>query len=481
MPETVPQMPMPVEIDTLDERLKQVFSRIATEVAFESGLIRRQRILTGQGYARGLVFGWLAQPDASYSQLQEMLALQGCEMTAQAVEQRLGQEQSVTFFERLLSASLSHCLCAQPVETSVFEQFEGVYLQDGTLISLPKELKERYKGFGGRTQESGLSAMRIQVRLNLANGAMQGPWLQEAVECEREGAGSLQQQPLPANALYVVDSHYPTLKVMQEMSQAGQWFLTHMKADMQVFEQGVQYSLPQFLHKYDAQSIIDQQIEIGASKQTRQKVRLLAFRVSEPRAQQRREQVNQNTKKRRKGSRGEVQVGKKREKGSQEAKATHRHRPGKKRIELAAWTILLTNVPGERLTPQQARTIMRARWQIELLWKLWKQQGLLDLWRSEKPARILSEIFAKLLGLMVQHWVILVGCWQAPDRSMVKASRVVRLLAISYALALDGPISSVQVLDVSKRAMRRCRLDQSRQHPSTACLLEHPELSCRLT
>ncbi len=47
--------------------------------------------------------------------------------------------------------------------------------------------------------------------------------------------------------------------------------------------------------------------------------------------------------------------------------------------------------------------LVRCRWQIELLWKLWKAHGKLDTWRSYKPKRILTEIYAKLLGLLITH------------------------------------------------------------------------------
>jgi IS4 transposase len=67
------------------------------------------------------------------------------------------------------------------------------------------------------------------------------------------------------------------------------------------------------------------------------------------------------------------------------------------RLRLADWTILLTNVPPELPSVEEALVLARCRWQIELLWKLWKQHGKIDTWCSEKPYRILTEIYAKLL------------------------------------------------------------------------------------
>lgn len=477
---TVTQTTMPVQTETLDETMKHFLGPVAEQLAEETAFVRRKRHLTGASYAQGLVFGWLAHPDASYSQLQAMLALLGCEMSAAALEKRLSQPQSAVFFHALLQQLVSQCICTQEVDLAIFEQFDGVYLQDGTIIGLPNELEGLYRGFGGNTASSGRSALRVQVRLNLKTGGIQGPWVQQAVACEREGAGSLRQMPLPTNALYVVDSHYPTLKIMQEMSQQGQWWLTHMKADLVIFdERGVSKSLPQFLAEHAHEPIIDEMVRIGTAPHLRQWVRVLAFRVSPQRAEKRRQQVNASSKTRAKGSRGDVRVGKKRTRASKAGR--HRCRAGAKRIAVADWTILLTNVPQQRLSALQARALMRARWQIELLWRLWKERGQVDIWRSQKPWRILSEIFAKLIGLLLQHWLTLLGCWQAPDRSMVKAAMVVGLVAVSYALSWAGPLTSVQVLQACQRAMKRSRLDRSRQHLSTARLLQDPTLCSRLS
>src|SRR4029453_9710184 len=61
------------------------------------------------------------------------------------------------------------------------------------------------------------------------------------------------------------------------------------------------------------------------------------------------------------------------------------------RLSLAAWTVFVTNVPAERLTLREALVLGRMRWQIELLFKLWKSQGHVDESRSTKPWRILCE------------------------------------------------------------------------------------------
>ncbi len=99
--------------------------------------------------------------------------------------------------------------------------------------------------------------------------------------------------------------------------------------------------------------------------------------------------------------------------------------------DLACWTLYLTNIPD--LSFDLART----RWQIECLFKLWKSEGGLVRSRSSDPIRPQVEGYAKLLGLLIAHWCLLVADWN-PD-----ALRLLRthLTHLRYALAYLAPLS----------------------------------------
>jgi hypothetical protein len=64
-------------------------------------------------------------------------------------------------------------------------------------------------------------------------------------------------------------------------------------------------------------------------------------------------------------------------------------------------TILITNVPQELLSIDEALVLARCRGPLERCWKLWKQVGKVDTWRSAKPYRILTEIYAKRLRCLI--------------------------------------------------------------------------------
>jgi len=84
--------------------------------------------------------------------------------------------------------------------------------------------------------------------------------------------------------------------------------------------------------------------------------------------------------------------------------------------------MVVTNVPRARLSLPEALVLLRLRWQVERLFRLWKEQGQIDEWRTKNPWRILCEFYGKLTAMLIQQWLIQEGCWQDPWRSLVKAA-----------------------------------------------------------
>src|SRR5581483_1475294 len=141
--------------------------------------------------------------------------------------------------------------------------------------------------------------------------------------------------------------------------------------------------------------------------------------------------------------------------------------------QLAQWTILVTNVPGDRLTCQQALALMRARWQIELLFKLWKQDGCLDAWNGSKPWRVLCEVYAKLLAMVVQHWVVLLSCWDDPHRSLTTVAEGLReqVPVLVHGLMKRIPLQQALRLMV-ERVQSNCSIPERTTRLSTSRRLQ---------
>jgi hypothetical protein len=142
------------------------------------------------------------------------------------------------------------------------------------------------------------------------------------------------------------------------------------------------------------------------------------------------------------------------------------------RLALAAWTVLVTHVPSARLTLREALVLARGRWHMERLFKRWKSQGRVDESRRTKPGRILCEVSAKLLAMLVQPWVFLVSCWAYPDRSLTKAAQTVQKHALHLASAFaSGKRLTAALLTVKRCLAAGCRMNRRKNHPNTYQLL----------
>ena len=111
-------------------------------------------------------------------------------------------------------------------------------------------------------------------------------------------------------------------------------------------------------------------------------------------------------------------------------------------------------------------------WRMELLFKLWKSYGRVDESRSRKPWRILCEVYAKLLAMVVQHWLFLVSCWTSPHRSLTKAAQTVQQHALHMASTFGRLPALVMAITTVMRCLAAgCRMHRRKKHPNTYQLL----------
>jgi Transposase DDE domain len=452
----------------VSETMQMILSTRAKALERETGFVQRSRVqLDGPIFMQTCVLTWMHTPDASYTQLRHTAASLGVHVTNQAIEQRFSPE-SAYLARTLLEEAVGQVISSEASVPDLLARFNGVYLQDGTVLSLPAPLANQWPASSKAGQEAG---MRVQARVELGRGSLSGLWLQEARAAERSGEAI--STPLPVGSLFNADMGYFTLKGMGERGKLGQYWLTHAKASLTIIdERGQCWDLLSFLRAQPGDEV-DVQVCVG--KQERLPVRLIAVRVSAQEAQRRREQANKQITHPPKGCQAQLP-------GKSKPKEQRRGKPKRKkvsaaRLRLADWTILLTNVPQEMLSVSEALVLVRCRWQIELFWKLCKQHGKLDTWRSYKPERILTELYTKLLGLLITYWQILLGCWQAPNRSLVKAKQVVEWMTPCLALAFAGFIAVQFVVEHTVQMMQvGCTIDSRHSRPNTYQLLADPQL-----
>ena len=431
-------------VPQLADVMQRVLNDYAEDAARWTGFVQRGSKLGGAAFVQSLVFGWLGNPQSSLSGLTQTAAAAGVEISNQGLDQRFN-ERAALFMEEMLSAIVSEVVASDPVAIPLFERFGAIVLQDSSAIVLPNALSKDWRGLGG-TSGQGQAALKIQVRYDLSTGKLLGPLLDDG-RSQDKGA-DIQSEPLPAGALRIADLGYFSLDVLKAIENNGGFYLSRLQVQTVLFDQnGKELDLLALLRKSGPVGV-DMPILLG--KKHRLKSRLIAVPVPPEVAQQRRERLCREAAKRR-------------QKVSQRA------------LALAEWTILLTEVTADRLSVEEALVLMRARWQIELLFKLWKQQGQVDESRSKNPWRILCETYAKLIAMVIQHWLILVSIWHYPDRSLGKAAQTIRDFAKTLVSALAGAFDLVAVIEQIRRCLcRGCRMNRRKANPNTYQLLLAP-------
>ena len=74
--------------------------------------------------------------------------------------------------------------------------------------------------------------------------------------------------------------------------------------------------------------------------------------------------------------------------------------------------------------------------------------------------------------MVLQHWVLVVGCWSYADKSLSKAAAVVRDHAIELASAQARVERLGEVLETIQRVLKRtARMNTRAKHPNTYQLL----------
>src|SRR4051812_43668189 len=440
---------MPVQLTDLASQLQTLFTADADRAAADSQFIRRQRKLSGSAFAQWLVFGGLADPQSPLDELVGSLARSGVTLTPHSLHDRF-TPQAAEFFRLLLGRALTKVLaCADRTAVALLRRFDGVHLLDSTLLALPAALAGLYPGTGGTNDAAACQAsLKVTVRYDLAGGRLDGLDLNPGRTADAKTR--LQTAPLPKGALRLADLGFFDLDVLQSYDGQGVYFITRPCSNLVVYDgRGRKWKLARYLAR-TRRDRVDEWVFAGGGKRLR--CRLLAVRCP-----------------------AEVTAARQ-DKARKEA-LDHGRLASEERLEGCGWAGFLSNAPGGVLKLQEAWVLYRVRWQIELLFKLWKSDGQLDQSRSGKPYRVLAEVYAKLLGMVVQHWLLLgTGGAAFGKKSARQAARAVRKQVAHVAAVLPRAAEVVLALEVMARMVRAAgEVNSRRGRPSTYQTLLDPD------
>jgi hypothetical protein len=436
---------MPI-LTTITSSLQALFGSLAEQVAAEVPVVKRRRKFSPATLARTFILGFLAKPNASDEDLARTAARCGVLVTPQAVEQRY-TDTMARFLEALFHAAIQHRVQADRTLAPLVERFPAVILLDSTSITLDAALAERFPGCGG-SHGGGRAAMKLQVQLDLRSGALDAVSVEAGKDCDQRTR--LQSAPLPEGSLRIADLGYFDTEVLQGIEARKGFWLSRLAFGTEVSTpEGGPIARIEDLFE-PSRRVVDRRVLVG--KEAKLACRIVIWRVPQEVADRRRQKL----------------IATAREKGNRP--------PSRARLAWCDWTILVTNVPSERLTPEEIGVLYRARWQIELMFKRWKSLGRIADLSGSSVTEQLVRLWSRLLAMLVQHWLLLACAWGDVRCSLHKACATIRDFAHDLARELDDADGLTETIARMGAILKKLARRDKRKRPGTSELLNDPTL-----
>ena len=363
------------------KNLSEEITNLLTEeninaIAREIGFVKRDsHKLDGFKFLDMLLFTEFNNKELSLNsmaiQLQDRY---GIMISKQAVDLRFN-DLSVKFFKVLLEKVLN--MNIENKNDINFLDFERVRIKDSTSFKLPENMKEEYPNDNAKTT----AQIRIQFEYDIKNGEVLDISLHPFREQDSIDAKNTLDDIL-SNDLVIRDLGYIKLDILKKIDKKNAFYLNRLRFGTLIFEKknGVyqQLDLAKIIKKMRHNNINRIYNEVYVGSQEKLKTKIIIELLPEQEYQKRILKAKRNMSKKGYTLTDEY----------------------KSQLGLNIF-ITNTEIPANKI-----RLIYTLRWQIELMFKIWKTVGEIDKVRKMKVERFETYLFAKLLWIAL-NWQIM--------------------------------------------------------------------------
>lgn len=332
--------------------------------------------LGGQIFLQASVFGFIKDPQANLDDLAQVCGDLGVDITAQGFDQRINP-QALTFLRTMLAEAMETFKNKTPLPLPILQQFSAINLTDSTILALPESMVEEYPGCGGN---GSAASLKVQLKFEFLHGNLEQIVLQPGREPDQNYQAYLAQvQP---GSLNLNDLGYFALESLKTIDRDKKaYYISRLLPGTGLLSSaGEPINLPQLLKDRPRQAL-EMEVRLGKPTKYQLPCRLICISLPQEVADRRRQKAKDNA--RRKG-----------------------RTLSKEYLDLLDWVIFVTNVPQSMLSIEQVALLYRVRWQIELVFKLWKSYCGLKHIAGLRRERVLYELYAKMIGIVLTHFLL---------------------------------------------------------------------------
>ncbi|MBC8094254.1 MAG: IS4 family transposase [Akkermansiaceae bacterium] len=320
-------------------------------------------------------------------------------LSKQALWERISVR-AVAFLQAVLALVLARRLplpaAARP---AALKSFRRILVQDSTTIPLAPKLAAAFPG--ARNQRgSHHGQLKIQALYDLL--------AQRFVSFSLSGFNRNDQAAaydvvpvMRAGDLVLRDLGYFVIASLQQIAQAGAFFLSRLRLDTGLWDvrSGKPLNLLGHLQRHGQ---FDGEVLLGAAKFP---VRLVAVKLPEAVAAERRRKARANR--------------------------DRRCHPSARSLALLGWAIFVTNVPRNVWSPKTVAQVYGLRWRIETIFKAWKSHCRMTEVPQGSAPQLEAMIYARLIFVTILAPLCAVSPWREgkitapPPLSLLKLTGLV--------------------------------------------------------
>jgi hypothetical protein len=430
-----------IDVAQMGQALQQIFGKTADEIAWETEFVQRESKMSGSKFMQTFVLGFLQHPQASLNMLCQVAADIGVSITKQGLQERL-TPLAVKFFETMFAHSKAALRHKIPLPLELLTQFTAVQLVDSTGLALPDSLAGEFPGSGGDGPQASL---KLQTVWEFLRGNLSEVIRQTGRQPDQSFTGHLAHAT--EGVLFLCDLGYFTLTTLCDIAAGLAYFISRLETRCVLYHPLTQQEFDLLAH---LNTLSEGQVELNllVGREVKLPCRVLAVRLPAEVVQERRRKAKANA--RRKG-----------------------RTLSANKLAWLAWNVYITNVPPTMLTLPQAVLMYTLRWQIELLFRLWKNEAHLDRVAGRLRERVLVELYAKLIGMVVFHYLTAPVRWAERELSPVKALQTLQRYVLRIAQTLDClPDLQSALAELIRRWQRFALKDKRRSRLSTCRQIE---------
>jgi len=301
----------------------------------------------------------------------------GITISKQAYDERF-DETAVSFVKSIFETQLLKQV-ENTVHPTFLKKFTRVRIKDGTRFELPERLKDYFKGFGGKNK-TGAGAC-IQLEIDLKTGKLLEVELTHANKPDNKDV-SLKAENIEEGELVIRDLGYFMLDAVEKIIKNKAYIISRLNTKTKAYEvngQEISFEKVYRTMRQGKISHLEKQVLIG--QEHRIPVRLILAIVPEEEYQKRLRKI-------------EVYNRKKGHQTSEDYKAR------------ARFNLFITNIEAEDVPSEEVYTLYKSRWQIELIFKIWKSICGIDKIQPMKYHRFACILYAKLILIQINNQLI---------------------------------------------------------------------------